>query len=91
MLTDEAANWYKEEFDGETSLRFFARYGGNGNIPGFSLGVKPAIPVNMHASVEKEDTLFFIEEDDAWYFEGADLYISYDEVLEEPAVSYQKK
>lgn len=91
-LSEKAVAWYKEELDTEENpnIKFFPRYGGNGNVPGFSLGISIAEPKHVFASAEKDHILFFIEEEDAWYFNGADLVISYDERLEEPLISYRK-
>ncbi|MDY0396459.1 HesB/YadR/YfhF family protein [Virgibacillus halophilus] len=92
-VSEKAVEWYKEELDTDDTpnIKFFPRYGGNGNVPGFSLGISVTEPNHAFASVVKDNILFFVEEEDAWYFDGADLVISYDEKLAEPLVSYRKK
>lgn len=90
-ITGEAANWYKEELllDVTPSVRFFVRYGGVGGLqPGFSLGVAPEQPVNPITQVESKGIQFFIESDDAWYFDSHDLTITLDPSLDEPKFSY---
>lgn len=92
MMTDEAFSWYKDELDlkEQTSIRFFVRYGGiGGQVPGFSLGISEAEPENLHTSTNMNGIIFFIEEDDLWYFEGKDLIITLDEQLQEPRFTYQ--
>ncbi len=91
-ISNDAAEWYKEEYDLENnaSLRFFVRYGGvGGNIPGFSLGVNLEAPEEIHSSIKVNDILFYIEESDAWYFDHKDLFIQLNEELQEPQFSYQ--
>ncbi|WP_217585511.1 HesB/YadR/YfhF family protein [Lentibacillus saliphilus] len=89
-LTPSAANWYREDFDATetTAIRFFPRYGFGGRIPGFSLGVKQATPVDVFTSTEVDGMLFFIEESDAWYFEGVELHVSFDEHVQAPQFNY---
>ncbi|MFS0751707.1 HesB/YadR/YfhF family protein [Oceanobacillus sp. 1P07AA] len=90
-VTEEAANWYKEELNltDKSSLRFFVRYGGvGGRIAGFSLGVKLESPINAHASTTVDDIQFFVEESDAWYFEDSNLSVSFDTKNGEPKIEY---
>lgn len=89
-VTDHAATWYKEELglnDGD-NLRFYVRYGGCGLISGFSLGVKAETPKNPLVHFQGNNVLFFIETDDAWYFEGKNLHISLENETNEPAFHY---
>ncbi|GAA0338217.1 HesB/YadR/YfhF family protein [Oceanobacillus oncorhynchi subsp. oncorhynchi] len=93
-VSEQAAKWYKEELDlqNEKNIRFFPRYGGvGGRIAGFSLGIKAEAPENESASTSVEGIHFFIEESDDWYFEGADLSVSYDETQKEPKIEYPEK
>lgn len=90
-ISEDAANWYKSEYGiVKADLRFFVRYGGmGGNIPGFSLGVSLEPPDSMHTSTVVNGIRFFIEEIDAWYFEGKDLKITYNEKTNEPQFAFQ--
>lgn len=91
-ITDEATNWYEKELNVETgdAVRFFVRYGGiGGRIPGFSLGINLEQPHTIHASTSINGVTYFIEESDAWYFEGNNLVIQFDEQLEEPQFKYE--
>jgi len=85
-VSEEAANWYKEELDINTgNIRFFVRYGGiGGRIPGFSLGIKLEQPIEVHSFTVVEDLFFFIEEKDAWYFEDADMAVQLEQGKTDP-------
>lgn len=89
-ITDEVAQWYKDEFliDKPTHLRFFVRYGFGGLIPGFSLGVSEDEPKQIHTATRVNDITFFVEETDAWYFEGKDLSIKLNKTRHEPEFLY---
>lgn len=92
IVSEEAANWYKEELELEpnSNVRFFVRYGGvGGRIPGFSLGVNIESPELLHTSTTINELTFFIEEEDAWYFENHNLIVTLDEKLEEPQFMYE--
>ncbi len=84
-------DWYRTELDIDElkALRFFVRYGGvGGKIPGFSLGIRSEQPEAIHASTKSNGITFFIEEADAWYFEGCDLEIKFNRQLNEPEFHY---
>jgi len=89
-ITQEAANWYREEFDmdDQSYLRFFVRYGFGGQIPGFSLAVSHDVPDDIYVSSSVEGITFFIESKDAWYFDGKDLTVQLDKQHNEPAFIY---
>lgn len=91
-ITDEAAQWYKEELELEDGdyLRFFVRYGGVGGlIPGFSLGVNTSSPEEIHASTIVKNITFYIDGSDVWYFEGKNLHVHLDDVTAEPIFAYE--
>ncbi|MBO8155111.1 MAG: hypothetical protein H0Z32_01510 [Bacillaceae bacterium] len=89
----KAAEWFREELDieGSASIRFFVRYGGVGGIqPGFSIGVRLDQPLDVMAQTSTDQLNFFIENDDAWYFEGYNLNVAFDENKQEPEYQYEK-
>lgn len=91
-IDEKAAEWYKNEL-GEMNakyVRFFPRYGGVGGlIPGFSIGINFDEPEHIFASYETKGITFFIEQSDAWYFEGKnELTIGFDEEMKEPKFDY---
>lgn len=80
-ISKEAAILYKKEMalqDGD-SLRLYVRIGGVGS-GGFSVGVMKDKPNQSSYIVEQEGIIFFIEEDDFWYFNG--MAIDYNEDLD---------
>lgn len=89
-ITNEAAHWYKKELHltDKEQIRLFVRFGDGGNIPGFSLGIRVSEPMKVLTSQEVDGIYFFIEEDDAWYFEDTDLRIELDQNLHEPRFRY---
>lgn len=92
VISEDVARWYQKELEinEPTYVRFYVRYGGfGGNIPGFSVGMTLEEPSNIHTSTTIDLITFFIEESDAWYFEDKDLYVSFNEDLNEPIFDYQ--
>lgn len=93
-ISDEALDWFKNEVTlGDTSqIKFQAKYGGSSEIhQGFSL----ALEVNGAmedpvTSVDKDGITFFIDDYDAWYFDGYNLIVNYDENLQEVSYQYEK-
>lgn len=87
-IANEAALWYKKELSFSEPikhLRFFPRYGGFSNhIPGFSIGISNDVPESPLISTTVENVTFFIEVNDAWYFEDVSLQVRLNEKLDEP-------
>ncbi|SDJ70197.1 HesB/YadR/YfhF family protein [Sediminibacillus albus] len=91
QISEEAAEWYKNELELEETdeVRFFVRYGGiGGHQPGFSLGIAAEAPSEPVTESEVHGILFFVEQQDSWYFDGADLHIEYNGETEEPSFEY---
>lgn len=92
IVNDRAAAWYKEEMllNKGDYVRFFARYGGCSTVQqGFSLGVSSEVPHQIGFEVVKEDIHYYIEEKDLWYFDGKDLYVDFNEQVNEPVFRYE--
>lgn len=90
-ISEDAFQWFHDEMEvtpGE-NVRFFVRYGGSGLQPGFSLGVTKDLPSDTAAEVKKDDVIYFIEQNDLWYFDGHDLTVSVNDDLHELAYSYE--
>ncbi|GMA58736.1 uncharacterized protein YneR [Alicyclobacillus sacchari] len=90
VIDPQAAKWMESalkvrEGDG---VRFKVRYGGQSTIqPGFSLGLSAERPANVAASELRNGRLYFVRDEDAWYFDGRDLYIDY--LNDEDGVDYR--
>ncbi len=92
QISEDAAKWYKDELELESPshVRFYVRYGGfGGNIPGFSLGINVEEPEEIHSSAKVDHITFFVDQDDAWYFEEKDLQIDYNPKMKEPEFHYE--
>lgn len=92
LITEAAATWYETELEMNKNsyLRFFVRYGGVGNVPGFSLAIKQDEPHQPHATVQLNGITYYVEESDAWYFEDKDLVVDFDDKRNEPVFIYKK-
>ena len=92
VITDQALQWFLNEMDvqfGDT-IRFYARYGGSNPFhEGFSLGMSKDDPTNPSVTAKHDGVTFFIEEDDLWFFNGYDLYVDFDQELEELIYDYK--
>ncbi len=91
-VTDKAVEWYENEYEiiDMTQMRLFVRYGGIGGlIPGFSLGLSIETPNDIYAEKTINNMTFYIEKQDAWYFEDKDLLIDFNHDLQEPKFIYQ--
>ncbi|MDE5412791.1 HesB/YadR/YfhF family protein [Alkalihalobacterium chitinilyticum] len=85
-VTKPAYQWFKDEFnlEGTEYMRIFVRYGGCGSFQqGFSLGIVKEEPKDAAIEVNMEGTIFFIEKEDMWYFDGKGVKIKYSRTKEE--------
>lgn len=92
MITDQALNWFYDEMDIQTgeTIRFYARYGGSNPFhEGFSLGMSKDDPLNPSVVSKQSGITFFIEKDDEWFFNGHDLIVDYDEIVDELKYEYK--
>lgn len=80
-LDKSSVNWFHRELSltAGDAVRFFVRYGGESSVhPGFSLGMCVEEPKNVATSVTSQDIVFFVRDEDSWYFDGNDLFVYYD-------------
>lgn len=93
-VTEAAAQRYKQEMQLEQGdyVRFYVRYGGtNGPGNGFSLGIRIIHPMAIGEQVEREGITFFIEQDDMWFLQDADLIVQHNAKTEEIEFIYEKR
>ena len=90
-ISKEAAKWYKDELElaADDCIRFYVRYGGDGLVPGFSLGIKTAEPERTLAKVTNNEICFYVESTDAWYFDDRDLHIQMKDCSDGPVFHYE--
>src|SRR5690554_1511508 len=79
-LTQPALYWFKREMaltEGQM-VRFYVRQGGFQADNGFSIGLTVNDTPNDVAAILHTDGLtFFIEQKDAWFFDGHNLKVKY--------------
>jgi uncharacterized protein YneR len=93
VISDAALEWFKSDI-GLTAgdqLRFYSKIYGNSPVQqGYSLAFAKEDPINIAVSTELEGILFFIEDNDLWYFDGHDLYVDYHKKEDELEYKYVK-
>ncbi|KAB7708224.1 hypothetical protein F9802_05860 [Bacillus aerolatus] len=93
QLEPKALSWFKDEMDVSPGhfVRFYVRYGGSSPLhQGFSLGVNKEEPIDIGAKNESDGAVYFVEQNDLWFFDGHDLLVKYNEKLDEPEYEYVK-
>lgn len=86
LITEEAFQWFKDEFDLEKDdyMRIFVRYGGCGSFQqGFSLGVIKDSPKQAATTLLVNGVTFFVEEEDLWYFENKNIKLDFNKAMKE--------
>jgi uncharacterized protein YneR len=93
VIKDRAMDWFKQEMEVEIgdSIRFYARYGGSSPFhEAFSLGMNREQPHQVGLSTEIDGILFYIEQDDLWFFNDHSLIVSVDAQMDELTYSYEQ-
>ncbi|WP_414045264.1 HesB/YadR/YfhF family protein [Macrococcus equi] len=93
-ISDRALQWFKDEVDLKSgdSVKFFAKIYGASKIQeshSLAFTVDPDSDKAV-AKTEADGITFFVNENDEWFFKDYDLYIEYDEKLQEVAYDYKK-
>ena len=84
-IDEKSQAWFEEEMgvSKERGVRFLGKvYGCSPIHEGFSLAVEVDTPNNPFVSVEKNGIIYFVETGDEWFFQGHDLDVVFDEVIE---------
>lgn len=93
-ITPDAAQWFRQELllnDGD-SIRFLGKVYGKTEVhEGFSVGISMETPKDPLIQTIKQNTCFFIEKQDAWFFERYDLTVGLDSALNEPAYHFNER
>ncbi|GEN55919.1 hypothetical protein GCM10012290_04470 [Halolactibacillus alkaliphilus] len=85
-LTQPALHWFKREMNLEKGqfVRFYVRFGGYATNNGFSIGLTMNdTPIEPAATLKASELTFFIEQKDAWFFDGKDLKVKYSRTKQE--------
>jgi uncharacterized protein YneR len=84
-IDEKAYSWFTKEFeiDKPFSIRLFPQYAGFGEKhKGYSLGFSKEAPTNANYQNEINGVTFFYEENDAWFFDDTETYLSIDDTDE---------
>ena len=93
IIQEQAYQWFKKEMDIEAgdAVRFYARYGGSSPFhEAFSLGMNREQPHTIGVQTIIDGVVFYIEQDDLWFFNEHSLVVSIDEKLNELHYEYKK-
>ncbi|WAH37819.1 HesB/YadR/YfhF family protein [Alicyclobacillus dauci] len=84
-VNETAAAWLKDEWGLQTgdAVRIMTRYGDSATQPGFALTLSLEKPDDVASLTERDGIRVFVKEQDAWYFDGHDVYVSYDTQADE--------
>lgn len=90
-VSEEAAQWYIDELglNPNQSIKFYGKV--YGPHDGFSVGLDVAEPSNTLITITVKNINFYIDANDAWFFDNYDLDIDFDEDLKEPRYNLIKK
>lgn len=84
-IDEKAFGWFTKEFEMKDSLniRMFPQYAGFGKKnKEFCLGFSAETPTNAQYKQEINGITFYFEENDAWFFNDTDTYLSINEANE---------
>ena len=93
IIQDKAFQWFKKEMDIEAgeAIRFYARYGGSSPFhEAFSLGMNREQPHRVGVQTEVNGVIFYIEQDDLWFFNEHSLVVDVNENLDELQYEYKQ-
>lgn len=93
-VSEKALQWFKDEVGLEQgdSVRFFTQiYGSSPIQEGYALAFTIENDLSDAAvQVEADGITFFVNETDLWFFKDYNLYVEYDEKLDEVEYQYKK-
>ncbi|MHC5268044.1 HesB/YadR/YfhF family protein [Enterococcus sp. LJL98] len=93
-VTPKVLDWFKKEIVLEEGqgIRFFGKvYGSTQVHEGFSVGMSVDRPERVLFEEEIEGLLFFVDENDDWFFRGYEMTVDLDEKLNEPAYFFTEE
>ncbi|CAM3703649.1 HesB/YadR/YfhF family protein [Erysipelothrix urinaevulpis] len=83
-ITDDAANWFISELDLKKGdhIKFFGKV--YGPHDGFSIAMEKVEPSRIFHMTQAQGINFYVEKNDAWFFDNSDLAITFNESIKEP-------
>lgn len=92
-IDERATSWFTTEFDFNYpfSIRMFPQYAGFGQKnKGYSLAFSLETPTTAGYTKVVNGITFFVEENDVWFFEDIETYLTVDDFINELKVTYQE-
>lgn len=92
-IDEKASTWFKKEFDFDKPfcIRMFPIYAGLGQKnKGYSLAFSAEAPTNTGFEKEIDGITFYVEDNDVWFFEETQTYLSADEHHLELEILYKE-
>lgn len=90
-ITPRAQQWFKDEIGvtSDSGIRFYGKIYGKTDVhEGFSIAMSVEAPDQPLVKEEIDGITYFIEETDDWFFKGYDLFVDYDEEIDEPKYKF---
>ncbi|MFF2446305.1 HesB/YadR/YfhF family protein [Neobacillus sp. NPDC058068] len=91
---EKATLWFSKEFEINKpfSIRMFPQYAGFGEKhKGYSLAFSAENPTNAGIIKVINGITFFVEDNDVWFFEDTETYLSVNGLLDELHVTYKEE
>jgi uncharacterized protein YneR len=91
-IDEKAVNWFEKEFEYSTpfSIRLYPQYAGFGEKhKGYTLAFSIEKPANAAFTKQVNGISFYIEENDLWFFEDTETYLSVNQLLNELQITYK--
>lgn len=90
LIDKDVVTWYKKELHlvpGD-SIKLYGKV--YGTMGGFSMGIEKVAPTRPFIEETIDGITFYIEKNDAWFFENGDIKVTMDPKLKEPVYSLER-
>lgn len=92
VVDDAASAWFRRELElpAGAGVRFFGKVYGQTNVhDGFSVGMTRDDTVESPVvQTTKDQVTYYVDSNDAWFFDGLDLAVGYDAKRDEPTYHF---
>ncbi|MED4227591.1 hypothetical protein [Neobacillus cucumis] len=92
-IDEKAASWFTKEFENSypIGIRLYPQYAGFGEKnKGFSLAFSAEQPANIGYAQKMNGITFYVDENDTWFFEETETYLSFNEDMKEIQISFRE-
>ncbi|MCI1987292.1 MAG: iron-sulfur cluster biosynthesis protein [Lactobacillus sp.] len=91
-ITAAASEWFRRELElpAKAGVRFFGKVYGQTNVhDGFSVGIARDDSLSDPiVATEADGITYYVDVNDAWFFDGLDLAVDYDAQRDEPTYTF---